>query len=439
MSIVKEFSIDASWPEPVAEGARDLADLYVRTGDETLTTCTTPDGVRGFVRVSAVSVALWLVDNWWRLRWEAFPANPSPAWRTRHELSSGIAGVTLPPVMIYGIGTQVMVAPNSFAAQQGGPLRFLPIPIQLLDGETFERGVAGFVSNVIETCAAATDGAKLARLYGQLCEEKASEAFSAWRRLEARLGFDPDKAPEEMMATLAQMQEQYGEQAIEEAASAAPGPHALDALETALDLVKNASLEVDLGNACGAAALRIPLDLARPTWFHAEEAALKLRQHLALGDRSFRWNHLEQVLGAKWATVMEAPHHSQAVLKYAAHSEAGNGRRKVALDTQDSRDRRFEMSRILGDAIWSGDEALGFLSRAKTDRQRFQRAFAQALLSPPAVVQDMFDDLRAEGDDVAIGTIADHFGVKPQVIRAILVSKKVLLPNSLVEQLETAR
>jgi hypothetical protein len=102
------------------------------------------------------------------------------------------------------------------------------------------------------------------------------------------------------------------------------------------------------------------------------------------------------------------------------------GRRRgevVALSSRWSADRRFEFSRALGDAIWSEHERLGPLTRAKSARQKFQRAFAQSLLCP-------YEDLQAyiggDTSDGALTAAAQHFHVSDRLVRSLLVNKGAL-------------
>ena len=92
----------------------------------------------------------------------------------------------------------------------------------------------------------------------------------------------------------------------------------------------------------------------------------------------------------------------------------------MALSSRWSADRRFEFSRALGDAIWSQNETLGPLTKAKSARQKFQRAFAQALLCP-------YDDLQAyiggDTSDGALAAAAKHFHVSDRLVRSLLVNK----------------
>jgi Zn-dependent peptidase ImmA (M78 family) len=84
--------------------------------------------------------------------------------------------------------------------------------------------------------------------------------------------------------------------------------------------------------------------------------------------------------------------------------------------------------------VWSGPDTFGIVSHAKTDRQKFQRAFAQSLLCP-------FEDLRYRVDlsgpqDDQIEAAARYYHVHRNVVRTLLVNKGFLPRETLAEQLE---
>ena len=99
------------------------------------------------------------------------------------------------------------------------------------------------------------------------------------------------------------------------------------------------------------------------------------------------------------------------------------------------RDRRFELACVLGDAIWAASD-FGVVSKAKTDRQKFQRAFAQNLLVPYADLKAHLPNGEPTQDD--IDRCATTFHVNPRAIRRLLILKNVIRQETLEEQLEAA-
>jgi hypothetical protein len=117
----------------------------------------------------------------------------------------------------------------------------------------------------------------------------------------------------------------------------------------------------------------------------------------------------------------------------------GGGRgtaEQIALQTRSAHDRRFELARVLGDSVWSSRAKFGIISRGKTDRQKFQRAFAQSLLCP---FEDLgnYVDLAGPTDD-QIEKAARRYHVHRSVVRTLLVNKGFLPRETLGEQLEAA-
>jgi len=133
VSSTSEFSIDATWPHGVTQNEPDVAHIGIRVGALSYTDLADKsDGTsRTYLRASAVSCALWFVDNWWRLRFEPYPESfvPPVDWRLRHELTSIQGGTLWPPIMIYGEGERILIGPRSGAGDIPGPVRYLSVPL----------------------------------------------------------------------------------------------------------------------------------------------------------------------------------------------------------------------------------------------------------------------------------------------------------------------
>lgn len=116
-------------------------------------------------------------------------------------------------------------------------------------------------------------------------------------------------------------------------------------------------------------------------------------------------------------------------------NEDGDGN-LVSLCARWSQGRRFEMCRTLGDAIWSGNDTLGPMTRAKTGRQKFQRAFAQSLLCPYEDLLAYVDTDVPSEDDVSAA--ARNFHVSERVIQTVLVNKGMIGRRQFDEMVEAA-
>ena len=114
--------------------------------------------VRTTIRVSAFLFAAWLLDNWWRLRWEPFRRTDVSEeairdWRLSHALPAVGGGYVWPPLTIASDGENVLFALSQEFFLSGDsnitPIRYLSSFIQLIDVQEFERGVSAFVETVL--------------------------------------------------------------------------------------------------------------------------------------------------------------------------------------------------------------------------------------------------------------------------------------------------
>jgi hypothetical protein len=432
------FEIRAEWPVAPKVGVRDVAHLSMVVSDNVLTQLAEVEAgtVRNYLRASAVTLALWLADNWWRLRWESLHDNrrPSAGWRLRHELTSVSGGTIWPPIMIYGTGERIVIAPSFGANVSSGPVRFLDVgTVNAVPGNVYEAGLDAFFDVVLQACAPAQDAPALAALVGQLREERADAEVAAWRSLEARLGYDPDEAPDDLIEGLSAMEGRLGESAVEEAAIAAPGAQARKVLGDAVDASEASGILADL--AIADAVDPVLFERRASPWQWGEDAAWAVRQLIDVRHGPISDNTLGTALGVAWDELKSAPSTARR-LPYGARLRKGKSTQKLALQTKAGVDRRFELARIVADTIWPAREMFGVISRAKTERQKFQRAFAQSLLCPFADIRQQID-LTGPTEEQIVNAARD-FRVRPSVVQTLLVNKGVLPRETLAERLEAA-
>ena len=124
-------------------------------------------------------------------------------------------------------------------------------------------------------------------------------------------------------------------------------------------------------------------------------------------------------------------------LQYGLRLRKGDGGRNVvALCSRWAQGRRFELCRTLGDAIWSGGDALGPMTKTRTGRQKFQRAFAQSLLCPYRDLLSYINTEQPSEDDIAAA--ARYFHVSERVIQTVLVNKGIIGRQEFDEMIEAA-
>lgn len=433
---VAEFSVQATWRKQPKPEARDVAELRLAAGEDMLTRLIDLERKeeRDYVRSSAVSLALWFADNWWRLRHESLEGSflPSPDWRLRHELPSASGGTLWPPIMFHSTGERVLITPTYGRPLDLGAVRHILPEVKSISGEGYEAGVDAFFIQVLGVCGKAQDGAALAAIIDALNAERADPDIAAWRRLEARLGFDPDRAPDAVMERLARLEKTVGEAGLEEAAAAAPGGRSAEMLEKVISAAKESEISVDFEVTDNLPRDRIRTGAA-PPWKLGRDAAFQVRQAANLRDGPIKGRAFADLFKVRPEDLKKPA--TARDLSYAARLHHRGRRQKLSVQSPVFRNRRFELACALGDSVWLRAD-FGVVSSAKTDRQKFQRAFAQNLLAPYSDVKEHIDPQAPTEDQVI--RAGRHFEVHENVIRRLLVLEGVLPKTTFEDQLEGA-
>jgi Zn-dependent peptidase ImmA (M78 family) len=433
MTVPRYFEFSAAW----SKGSDDVAEISLRVGERVISRIadTEKQTIRDYFRASSTGLALWLADNWWRLRWETISDSrfPSVDWRLRHELNSASGGAFWPPVMIFSVGNRIAFAPSVSKNIVNGPQSYFEFKVGMVAANEYEQEMDGFFETVLGHCARTVDGKALETLLKQINTERGDPESAGWRRLEACLGFDPDAAPDEVIDGLIELDDVAGEDGVEEAAHAQPGASSAHSLSLAIEATRESEVEIDLSLADSLKRDWNLPSVASP-WQMAEAAAAELRSIIGVPKGLLKHQVFEDALKARWDDLKSA---TATARKLPYGARIGDGKKfRVALQTWKPYDRRFELARQFGDAVWQTEAGFGIVSRSNTDRQKFQRAFAHSLLCP-------FNDLQRTLDvndptPEAIQAAARRFGVHPSVVRNQLVYKGYLPFENTNEEAETA-
>ena len=419
---------DASWDTPQAISLRSDDICFtelVRNGGDEIDDC---------LQAPPVQLAFWLTDNWWRLRWEPiFPDSVDPDWRLAHELSAIGGGYIWPRLRIWGEDSRVGLASHSDAASMNFSLRFTKDALVFVTADRFEMAVDRFLEEAVD--AQSDHKAALRAQFDALKDEREDRDTALWRRLEAKLGYDPDSAPDRLIEVLLGYVETYGRGGVEEAIVAIQGEAAAETLEEEIRVARRSRVVCDLREAVAAAG-NPGKGSHRPIWETAEEAAMAVRHRLGIRNGPLRNTRLSELLNTPKEVFGSAGSES-AGLHYGLRLREGRGESNVvALSARWTHGRRFELCRALGDAIWSGSDALGPVTKARTGRQKFQRAFAQSLLCPHDDLLAYIDTTAPSDDDISAA--ARHFHVSERVIQAVLVNKGVVDKRQFDQMVEAA-
>jgi hypothetical protein len=337
-----------------------------------------------FVDIPLTRLAFWLVDHWWRLRWESIPPGGiTPEWRQAHELASVGGGFAWPRITIWSEEPRIGLISRSDPQGVMGPVRFLTDALVFVSASDYETEIDNFLAVAGEHASAVDREALIAAIETVRCERIDPE-IAAWRRLEAMVGFDPDEAPAVLMATFEELLTRYVVSDVEEAACAAPGPDAASTLTALLEgTPPSAYADVEFTSAVRIGSRELGKDAGEP-WEVAEPAAEMLRNNANVGSRPLRNKALAEIAGTSPAIFKSSSSSLTGDLPYGLRLKEDSSRReRVLLRSRWGHDRRFELARCLGDA--SGPQVLRsgrFRVRVRLDRS-FSARSQQVCCAPP--------------------------------------------------------
>lgn len=415
---------DNTPPEEAAAFGR----LEVRVGDRCLT-----EGVAHGANdlspgpnVSGYHLAEWLLWNSWRLRWEARPDVPEREWAFSHSLSSIGAGYVWPNIEIASDGVRAGISSSPTIDPSTGLYRYVGAPVfEVVAAAALEDAIRSFAKTVLNLL----DGAdvvdtNLHRLWHDVERERSAPDAARLRRLEARLGCDPDETAAPGIATATDAMHGFGADSVEELAADAGwrGTTALPSVKELTTAAERTGLDVRLQDAVRLhatedAAAKGPAWGEAAAWRVGVAAARSLRRQEALDGQPIGNERLAELAGAPAAALTQDAA-QQGVLSFVL---AANGRAQVALCSKWATGRRFDLARLLGDRLLGHVEPLSPATRAHTYRQKAQRAFAAELLCPYEAICDFLGDDRS---DERCDDAASHFDVSPLAISTLLLNNE---------------
>ena len=430
--MMNRFEIDirsaagASWDTPQAISLRSGEVCFtelVRNGD---------NKSDDYLQVPPVQLAFWITDNWWRLRWEPVISDRiDPDWRLAHELSAIGGGYIWPRLRIWSEDTRVGLSSRSDPRSMNFALRYTKNALVFASAAQFEAAVDQFLEQAVD--ANSNDKVALNAQFLALKNERNDQDISTWRRLEAKLGYDVDGAPDDLIGALLEYMKTYGKSGVEEAIVAIQGETAAATLGEEINVAEKSRVVCDLREAVVAAG-NIEKESSNPVWETAEEAAMAVRKNLGIQGRPLGDKRLAELLNISKDDFRSR---EATKLSYGLRLRQGDkGKNAVALRAHWGQGRRFELCRTLGDAICSGGDALGPMTRAKTRRQKFQRTFAQSLLCPYDDLLAYMDTEQPSEDDISAA--AHHFNVSERVVQTVLVNKGLIGKQQFNEMVEVA-
>jgi hypothetical protein len=261
-------------------------------------------------------------------------------------------------------------------------------------------------------------------------EERHDADLAAYRRLEAMLGFDPDECPPELHQKFASLIPRAGAAAITElapvCASAEPGA----TLERVMAFADAEGLEghIDLAIPIGDSTPAVPT----PAWQRGRALARRARAAVGLNGLAVADKPLCELVNLPMERALNTEDTPKTRSPLSMAIRHGESRQlKFLLRKRNKPGRRFELARLLGDALMAdtNDRWLP-ATDAKTARQKMQRAFAIEFLCP---IQSLTEFLDADFSSDATEEAAEHFGVSHTAVETHLVNNGLLSSDVLRE------
>ena len=417
-------SADDAPPEETAAFGR----LEVRVGDRCLTEGVARDAndLLPGPNVSGYHIAEWLMWNSWRLRWEARPDVPERGWAFSHSLSSIGAGYVWPNIEISSDGVRAGISSSPTIDPTAGLYRYVGAPVvEVVAASAVEDAIRGFAKAVLDLL----DGAGVADtnlhwLWRDVERERGDPEAARLRRLEARLGYDPDEIATANLRATADAVRKFGGDSVEELAADAgwQGATTLPSVEEIASAAERTGMDLHLQDAVRLHAdddgpVRVPVWGEATAWRVGVAAARALRHQDAMDGQPICNKRLAELAGAPTAVLDETAAQPSSL----SFILAAGDRAQVALRSKWEAGRRFALARLLGDRLLGHVEPLSPATRAYTYRQKAQRAFAAELLCPYEAVCDFLGDDRSEERR---HDAANHFNVSPLAIGTVLLNNE---------------
>ena len=379
---------------------------------------------RRAARLSALHLSEWLAGNWWRLLWEPEESRSTLEWQMHHKIGAAGGGYIWPDLSFSSDWNTVLVQCSRTVPRAAEPIQYTKEYNHFIAVEDFERGIEDFVKSTIARLSTTRAGYKdLAELWDEINSERLEPELTEWRKLEACLGYDPDEAPADLLENLRGKYDQYGTGAIQEVAAASKSK-ALEHLSavTADVQTHGTPVQVFQFDDIRKSLSEQPGKVSDPPWQRAAQAAKVARRIWGLSSGPVPNDMLFDIFGMSKSTWSEWNSLPPLPLSAGIRDYKVEGGFRVSLSQRHVNSRRFTLVRLVADCLQTpSGEPLLPATRAKTSRQKFQRAFAQEFLCPLDNLMEFLSETVPNDDDIQ--DAAAYFEVSPLMVETTLVNK----------------
>ena len=408
---------ESQWLDSEATGSGadvTFAKLSIRVGPDSVTSLLeTPlrgakTRYRDHVVVPLLSVAEWLVSNWWHLWYEvADTGYPRPGFESRHDLAHAGDGFLLPRLEMLPDADRVELRWSKWNPQNAR-IEFIGEGRAVVGREALESEFRRLIEAVLARLGGIPHGADHCEFLSSDWEAINSlEADEAeFVQAAALLGIDPFDVQDSVANAIVKFWE-TSQPSIRQEVLASADEESLSSVGRWLD-DSLARLEESVhGLGWGAVREAVPAERAGAPWARGYALADSVRRQLNIGEGRVEFDSSGSL------ALPNLP--LQTPCKRIQGLVASNAPTCVAVPSSSETGKRFLLARALGDYIGRAQPGPGILSSLLTDRQAQSRAFAAEFLAPADSIRARLDDQHPE--DGLIDEIGSEFGVSSEVIR----------------------
>ena len=388
--------------------------------------------VRDCIYVPLYPLAEWLATNWWFINHEC--GSPSkdgdPKFRRRHALATNREGYAFPALEVIPSGSNTHLSWRR-ESLQWGRVEFLNAGEIWIDSHDFKESCANFIDQVIRRLAAMNVESTLLQDEWEAIQA-ADDEEAQFCAAAAGLGWHPYALSDEEQSFVLFCNEKLGALLYE----------ALPAI-SAGNPSENRRIVDDITRAIPEAqkSHKVPLQRLRSfastdgltvratvsPWKAGYEQARRFRDSLNLQNDPFPT--LMDLADALDEDVDLVTNAAQPVGIFPRNSiidgvvtKADDGNPALGLRPLNESQKTFYLCRALSE-ILTDPAADALITRAYSERQRLNRAFAAEFLAPSAGLRERVANNVA--DDDAIDELASVFGVSSRVIEHQLVNHRI--------------
>ena len=386
------------------------------------------------VYVSLYPLAMWLASSWWRLHYEVLPDSrrkaPCHDWRMSHEMAAANMGFVWPNIVFSADRDSVHIWARASQSNVGESVRYLrglDYSRSIPKGD-FTQAISSLIEGVLaQLQSVGCRNSDLAELWSFIAKDSKNPEDLRKRRLEAKLGFDPEYCPKDLLTKAVDLDKMIGENSFSEL-SGAYAENAENRLETMQELVESEGLKSTPDASLHSLSIT---STGQEPWQVGVAVARELRAKLGETQGALESNILLDLLGL----TKERLEDWQPKVCQKASIAGSDDEKNLNIIPRKTHPiaQRFELARFVGDYVREKrDNAHAWLvaTDLSTTRQKYQRAFAAEFLCP---IGSLVEYLDGDFSETALEDAADRFSVSEETVDVLLMTNGYLpryMPDS---------